>query len=278
MYTQDTVKISTRIPTSRLDSSLTQLLRSPSIDEDDLWMVSHTDNVLESDTFSLVVIGFDVAVSVEVGFKAVAVVLVVKFVRSRSDTFLLDAVTVVVVVGGVFGGIGTFSSLVVDIIVRDVEVVVAAPPEQHKNKMVAHNNIPATTPPRENIMVMFPTDNKKQQEESEREEVREDFFSLAITRFSFFFLFRCYYFSSSFSFTLLLCVILVFRFFINISSLNFNFLFFTKFFKQEDFSIKKECRYSLLYYKSLYLLLFLYSSVLPFLLLNFRYDGYMNNL
>ena len=167
MYTQDTVKISTRIPTSRLDSSLTQLLRSPSIDEDDLWMVSHTDNVLESDTFSLVVIGFDVAVSVEVGFKAVAVVLVVKFVRSRSDTFLLDAVTVVVV-GGVFGGIGTFSSLVVDIIVRDVEVVVAAPPEQHKNKMVAHNNIPATTPPRENIIVMFPTDNKKQQEESER--------------------------------------------------------------------------------------------------------------
>ena len=277
MYTQDTVKISTRIPTSRLDSSLTQLLSSPSIDEDDLWMVSHTDNVLESDTFSLVVIGFDVAVSVEVGFKAVAVVLVVKFVRSRSDTFLLDAVTVVVV-GGVFGGIGTFSSLVVDIIVRDVvEVVVAAPPEQHKNKMVAHNNIPATTPPRENIIVMFPTDNKKQQEESEREEEREDFFSRYYTVF-FFFLFRCYYFSSSFSFTLLLCVILVFRFFINISSLNYNFLFFTKFFKQEDFSIKKECRYSLLYYKSLYLLLFLYSSVLPFLLLSFRYDGYMNNL
>ena len=188
MYTQDTVKISTRIPTSRLDSSLTELLRSPSIDEDDLWMVSHTDNVLESDTFSLVVIGFDVAVSVEVGFKAVAVVLVVKFVRSRSDTFLLDAVTVVVVVGGVFGGIGTFSSLVVDIIVRDVEVVVAAPPEQHKNKMVAHNNIPATTPPRENIIVMFPTDNKKQQEESEREEEREDFFfSRYYTVFFFFF-------------------------------------------------------------------------------------------
>ena len=187
MYTQDTVKISTRIPTSRLDSSLTDLLRSPSIDEDDLWMVSHTDNVLESDTFSLVVIGFDVAVSVEVGFKAVAVVLVVKFVRSRSDTFLLDAVTVVVV-GGVFGGIGTFSSLVVDIIVRDVEVVVAAPPEQHKNKMVAHNNIPATTPPRENIIVMFPTDNKKQQEESEREEEREDFFfSRYYTVFFFFF-------------------------------------------------------------------------------------------
>ena len=187
MYTQDTVKISTRIPTSRLDSSLTQLLRSPSIDEDDLWMVSHTDNVLESDTFSLVVIGFDVAVSVEVGFKAVAVVLVVKFVRSRSDTFLLDAVTVVVV-GGVFGGIGTFSSPVVDIIVRDVEVVVAASPEQHKNKMVAHNNIPATTPPRENIIVMFSTDNKKQQEESEREEEREDFFfSRYYTVFFFFF-------------------------------------------------------------------------------------------
>ena len=187
MYTQDTVKISTRIPTSRLDSSLTQLLRSPSIDEDDLWMVSHTDNVLESDTFSLVVIGFDVAVSVEVGFKAVAVVLVVKFVRSRPDTFLLDAVTVVVV-GGVFGGIGTFSSPVVDIIVRDVEVVVAASPEQHKNKMVAHNNIPATTPPRENIIVMFSTDNKKQQEESEREEEREDFFfSRYYTVFFFFF-------------------------------------------------------------------------------------------